>query len=163
MGGTRDLRNEPHVWQCRNYADGRYRVTCRHGHTGVMTLCYGHVFMFRRRMAGMCPRCVHPARARQIEQDINELMAAIPRAWPDQRPGMVSRLEALRAEINDMIARGDIRTGAPLELTEVSLWRLKRLCVTCCGRPVSPCRPAACCRASSSASMRSSPETMTAA
>ena len=47
-------------------------------------------------------------------------MREIPAAMGRERLGMHQRLEDARSEMNDLTARGVIRTGAPLRLTEVS-------------------------------------------
>lgn len=121
MGGVHDPGREQHVWYCRNRADGRYRMTCTQGHTGTMRLCYAHVYMTRRRMSGLCPRCAFPAEARQVHDDLQRLTARWQAMLPgDERTRAGRRIEELRQSMTDMYQRGDIRTGAPLTLTEVS-------------------------------------------
>jgi hypothetical protein len=120
FGGTADPAREQHAWMCQNWADGKYRMSCRNGHAGQMVLCYAHVYMIRRRMNGVCPACVKPPRAREIEDTMNHVMglfAARPRHEWRQLQG---RLEDLQREMNELIERGIITTGAPLQLTEVS-------------------------------------------
>jgi hypothetical protein len=120
LGGTRDPGNESYQWQCRNYANARYWMTCTAGHRGRMTLCYGHAWQIGNRMAGLCPRCAMPPRARELEEKANRLMRELPVAWPDERRRLAVALEDCRRELDEMRARGIISTGAPLKLTEVS-------------------------------------------
>jgi|ERR1700733_1940401 len=121
MGGTADPRAEKYLWYCRNHADGKYRMTCANGHAGTMRICYAHVHMIRKRMNGVCPRCAKPPRARDIEEQMNRVMQAMAaaRSIPERRQ-LAGRLEDLRAEMNEMIERGTVSTGAPLRLEEVS-------------------------------------------
>jgi hypothetical protein len=120
LGGLRNPEHESYQWQCRNYAEGRYWMTCANGHRGRMTLCYGHVYQIQQRLAGLCPRCAFPPRARELEEKANRLMREIPMAWPDDRYRMASALEDCRRELDEMRERGTVTTGAPLRLTEVS-------------------------------------------
>lgn len=120
MGGTRDPAREKHVWRCENWADGRFRMTCTAGHSGEMTLCYAHVYQVRKRMTGICPRCAQPPRARELEATMNRVMAAFATTPRSGWPALTGRLEDCRREMNEMIDRGQIRTGAPLRLEEVS-------------------------------------------
>lgn len=119
FGGTADPAREQHVWQCRNWADGKYNMSCDRGHAGQMVLCYAHVFMIRRRMAGVCPACIKPPRARELEETMNHIMGLYRerprREWGD----LTVRLEDCQREMNELIQRGIIRR-APLQLTEVS-------------------------------------------
>jgi hypothetical protein len=120
MGGMNDPNREPYHWQCRNYAQGRYWMTCANGHRGRVTLCYGHVWQIQRRMGGTCPRCVWPPRARELDERMNHLMREMPRAWPDERQRMALALEDARHEMDELRQRGTITNGAPLRLEEVS-------------------------------------------
>lgn len=120
LGGTRNPAAEPYQWQCRNYAEARYWMICTHGHRGRVTLCYAHVYMITKRQAGLCPRCVFPPRARDLEEQANRIMREFPEAWPDDRRRMASRLEDIRHELDEMRERGQITNGAPLRLEEVS-------------------------------------------
>jgi hypothetical protein len=126
MGGTRDPAAEAYSWQCRNYAQGRYRMTCANGHSGAVRLCYGHVFMIQhhhsRAKNGLCPRCAWPPRARELDERANHLMRQIndPRCWPDERRRHAAALEDVRAELDELRTRGVITSGAPLRLEEVS-------------------------------------------
>jgi len=122
MGGTRDPNLEPYHWQCRNYADARYNMTCANGHRGRVTLCYAHVWMIQKRMGGVCPRCVWPPRARELDERCTYLMRQIsdPRTWPDERQRMAAALEDARREMDELRERGTITSGAPLRLEEVS-------------------------------------------
>jgi hypothetical protein len=126
MGGVNDPGNESYHWQCRNYAQARYRMVCTAGHAGLVKLCYGHVFMLTqhhsRTKNGLCPRCAWPPRARELDEKLNHLMRQIndPRTWPDDRARMASAMEDARREMDELRQRGIIATGAPLRLEEVS-------------------------------------------
>ena len=120
FGGLRPARSEAYVWQCRNHADARYWMTCRNGHRGRITLCYAHVFMIQRRQAGLCPRCVMPPRARELEETCDRIRRDLHGASYEARRNMMSRMEYCRRELDEMRARGGITTGAPLTLEEVS-------------------------------------------
>lgn len=122
VGGTRNPNAEAYLWQCRNYAEARYRMTCANGHEGRMTLCYAHAWQIGRRQAGLCPRCAWPDRARSLDETITRIMRemANPRLWPDERERLAQRLRDCSAEMDELRARGAISNGAPLRLTEVS-------------------------------------------
>ncbi len=126
MGGVNDPAREAYAWQCRNYAQGRYRMTCANGHCGAVLLCYGHVWMIQhhhsRSKNGLCPRCAWPPRARELDEACSYLMRRIqdPGVWPDERRRMASRLDDARREMDELRARGIITSGAPLRLEEVS-------------------------------------------
>ena len=121
MGGVADPRHEQHAWYCRNKADGRYRMTCTAGHAGYMRLCYGHVYMISKRQNGVCPRCAFPPAFRELDETCQRLT----REWFTIPPGgervrVGRRIEELRQAMQELYERGEIRTGAPLILTEVS-------------------------------------------
>ena len=127
MGGMSSPDREPYRWQCRNYAQGRYLMSCANGHSGIrMRLCYGHVYEITqhhsRQKNGLCPRCVWPPRARELNERADSLMKQmwLPTTWPDERQRMASHLEDVRAEMDEMRRRGVITSGAPLTLTEIS-------------------------------------------
>lgn len=126
MGGMRNPAAEPYAWQCRNFAQGRYRMTCVNGHSGQVRLCYGHVWLMQhhhsRAKNGLCPRCAWPPRARELDERANHLMRQItnPGTWPDERRRYASALEDVRRELDELRARGVITSGAPLRLEEVS-------------------------------------------
>ena len=120
LGGMQDAKYEAYHWYCTNWVDARYRVTCTAGHTGYMDLCYGHAAQFRHRMAGICPRCAWPPRAKELKEVMDRLMGEIPYAFGSERVAKHRRLEDARAEMNELTARGVIRTGAPLRLQEIS-------------------------------------------
>lgn len=120
FGGLRPASSEAYVWQCRNHADARYWMTCRNGHRGRMTLCYAHVYMITKRQSGLCPRCVMPPRARELEETCNRLMRELHGASYEARRNMVGRMEDCRRELDELRQRGTIQTGAPLVLEEVS-------------------------------------------
>jgi len=121
MGGVHNAAHEKHVWYCRNRADGRYRMTCVNGHTGTVRLCYAHVQQISQRMSGLCPACAFPPAFRDLDETCQRLTGE----WFTMPPGpkraeVGRRLEELREMMQEMYARGEIRTGAPLTLTEVS-------------------------------------------
>lgn len=126
MGGMRDPAAEPYPWQCRNYAQARYRMICANGHEGRVRLCYGHAWMIQhhhsRAKNGLCPRCAWPPRARELDERANHLMRQIqdPRCWPDDRRRYAAALEDVRRELDELRERGIITSGAPLRLEEVS-------------------------------------------
>lgn len=120
MGGLADPRREAYAWRCENWADGKYRMTCTEGHSGIVVLCYGHVHMIQKRMNGVCPRCAWPSRARELDEVMNGLMREIPAVRGEDRRWRLAKLEWARQEMNELIARGEVRTGAPLRLVEVS-------------------------------------------
>ena len=126
MGGTRDPAAEPYAWHCRNFAQGRYQMRCANGHSGRVVLCYGHVWMIQhhhsRAKNGLCPRCVWPPRARELDERASHLMRQItnPDAWPDDRRRAAAALEDVRRELDELRTRGIIASGAPLRLEEVS-------------------------------------------
>lgn len=122
LGGVADAGREKHVWYCRNRVDGRYWLTCANGHRGRMALCYAHVYQIMHRMNGLCPRCAFPPAVREISESIESLT----REWfsvpgGDRRASIGRRVEQLREELTMLYRRGEIKTGAPLKLTEVSL------------------------------------------
>lgn len=126
MGGMNNPDAESYAWQCRNYAQGRYKMTCANGHTGTMRLCYGHVWMIQhhhsRAKNGLCPRCVWPPRARELNERSDHILKQLadPGLWPDERQRLGSALADIQAEMTELFHRGSITTGAPLRLEEVS-------------------------------------------
>jgi hypothetical protein len=120
LGGLRNPANEQHVWYCRNKADGRWFMTCAYGHKGAMRLCYAHVGMIQRRMTGICPRCSHPDAYRDLEKAVHDAMRYWLTCHPREKHGVGQRINYLTEQIDEMIRRGEIRTGAPLRLSEVS-------------------------------------------
>ena len=121
LGGVADPGREKHSWYCRNRADGRYMMTCQAGHRGYMRLCYPHVYMITKRMNGICPRCAFPPAVRELTEAIETLTAEWFAMMPgDGRLSKGRRIEQLREELTQMYQRGEIRTGAPLRLTEIS-------------------------------------------
>lgn len=120
LGGTADPAREKHAWRCENWADGKYRMTCTAGHYGVMVLCYAHVYTIRKRMSGLCPRCAWPDEARQLQADIDGLMSAFQSEPRSRWAEITGRLEDRQRQMNELVARGIISSGAPLRLEEVS-------------------------------------------
>lgn len=126
MGGMADPGAESYAWQCRNFAQGRYKMTCANGHSGTMRLCYGHVWMIQhhhsRAKNGLCPRCAWPPRARELNERSDHILKQIadPFLWPDERAKLGAALADIQAEMTELFQRGTISTGAPLRLEEVS-------------------------------------------
>lgn len=126
MGGLRSPDNEPHAWQCRNWAQGRYWMICTEGHRNQTILCYGHVWMIQHHHSRarnlLCPRCVSAGGARELEEKMNWLMQqmADPMAFPDDRERWGRELAHAQEEMTDRFHRGLIKTGGPLRLEEVS-------------------------------------------
>lgn len=127
MGGMSDPAREAYRWRCQNWAQGRYRVSCANGHTGmIMRLCYAHVWEIQhhhsRAKNQLCPRCVWPSRARELNEKADRIMRDMwaPGTWPDDRQRLASALEDVRAEMDELRSRGVITSGAPLRLEEVS-------------------------------------------
>ena len=126
MGGVNDPGAEDYHWQCRNYAQGRYRMVCANGHSGTVRLCYGHVWMIQhhhsRAKNGLCPRCAWPPRARELNERLDHLMREIsnPYTWPDERRRLALAMADAQAEMDELRQRGIITSGAPLRLEEVS-------------------------------------------
>lgn len=111
----------PHAWQCKARADGRFTMSCRHGHKGQpQRLCSGHVRMIRKRMSGVCPACAHPP----AELAIQEAMQRTQHKAFGARDGVeLSRVESqlwnLQDKLNELVERGVVHKCA-LTLTEVS-------------------------------------------
>ena len=121
LGGTRDFAHEPHMWVCHNWADGKYRITCANGHAREVVLCYAHVYQFRRRMSSFCPRCAMPDAARQLEDEMNGIMRELAGARDlGARRSLAAALELRQHRMNELVADGTIRSGAPLEIVEMS-------------------------------------------
>lgn len=126
MGGMNDPAHESYMWKCQNFAQGRYYMTCANGHGHdrklIMRLCYAHVRNITTRMAGLCPACAWPPRAKELKERMDWFVARIadPATWPDERQRLASGLADAQAEMNELRDRGQITTGAPLRLEEVS-------------------------------------------
>lgn len=114
-------------WYCPNPADGRYRMTCACGHRGQeMPLCYSHVAMIGRRMAGICPPCVMPPEALALHQRIQAAQAGavmLMRGGADRETiaRAVSEADQLGLMMTELVERG-IAHRCRLMLTEISLW-----------------------------------------
>lgn len=112
-------------WYCPNLADGRYRMTCACGHVGqVMPLCYPHVAMIGRRMAGICPPCVMPPEALDLHERVNAATARVARLMagppaPDAIRAAIARVEDLGRMMSELVERG-VAHRCPLTVTEVS-------------------------------------------
>lgn len=110
-----------HMWHCTARADGKYRTACRCGHRGrPVWFCNGHARMFARRMAGVCPPCVHPPR----EIEIQAAMSSI-RATAYELPTLAAvtaaqdRLWDLQHQLDELVERGIVHR-CRVALQEVS-------------------------------------------
>lgn len=110
-----------YMWHCQARADGRFRVRCRCNHTGrPMFMCYGHARMFSQRMAGVCPRCVHPPREIEIQEAMNHTRNAATLHPTMKILGQAERtLWDLQAELNWLVDHGVVHR-CPVKLEEVS-------------------------------------------
>lgn len=116
-------------WFCPNRADGRYRMTCQCDppHRGQeMPLCYPHVAMIGKRMAGICPPCVMPPEALALHERIQAAQAGavmLARGGADRATvgRAIAEAEQLGLMMTDLVKRG-VAHRCPLTLTEVSLW-----------------------------------------
>jgi len=116
-------------WYCANRVDGRYRMTCQCDppHRGQeMPLCYAHVAMIGRRMAGVCPPCVMPPAALELHQRINAAQAGVTLLMRRGAPrevvaAGVAEVDGLSAMMTELVLRG-IAHKCRLTLAEVSLW-----------------------------------------
>lgn len=122
LGGTHQIEHERLLYYCANFATARYWVVCPEQHRGQLALCDGHAYQFTKRMSGICPRCIWPPEARQIDADMNDCMRRISGTHPldPERARLISHLDSLRYEMDELIRRGVIKTGGRLELVEVS-------------------------------------------
>lgn len=113
-------------WYCPNPSDGRYRMTCSCGHRGQeMHLCYQHVQMIGRRMAGICPPCVMPPAALELHGRITAAQAGVSLlmrggADPATVQRAVSEAEQLGQMMTELVLRG-VAHKCQLTLTEISL------------------------------------------
>lgn len=128
MGGLYSAAYEgAKKWYCPNPAEGRYRMTCQCDppHRGQeMPLCYPHVAMISRRMAGICPPCVMPPEALALHERVQAAQAGAAiliraRAGRDLIDRAVSEAEQLGQMMNELVARG-IAHRCRLTLTEIS-------------------------------------------
>lgn len=125
MGGLFGTSYEgPYKWQCPNRADGRFVMTCPHGHKGEPRyLCYAHVAMITRRMSGVCTACALPAEARELWEDQQRYsgMLAAARHAGDQREvtRLLSRLDDIGRKSVEQVQRG-IARKVPMRLEEIS-------------------------------------------
>lgn len=110
-----------HMWHCQARADGRFRMRCKCGHRGKKVyLCYGHARMFRHRMAGVCPPCVHPAKEIELQA---AMQATRDRAYRTPTLAVLEAAEShlwdLQAQLNELVERGIVHR-CPIVLEEVS-------------------------------------------
>lgn len=110
-----------HMWHCTARADGKYRMTCKCGHKGKPAwLCNGHSMMFRRRMAGVCPPCVHPPREIEIQASMNAIRQdayALPTLA--HVSAAQDRLWDLQHQLDELVERGIVHR-CPVALQEIS-------------------------------------------
>lgn len=114
-------------WFCPNPADGRYRMTCQCDppHRGqLMNLCYSHVAMIGKRMAGICPPCVMPPAAVELHQRITAAQAGAAMLMRGGAPQdvvqrAVSEAEQLGQAMTELVLRG-VAHRCQLAVTEVS-------------------------------------------
>ena len=127
-GGFYDLRSlGPHMWVCKARSDGRYTMSCAHGHAGQpQDLCNGHVMMIRKRASGVCPPCVHPPQEvalqeamERIRTDPGNYRAGSPEELARNQERAVSKLWSIQADLNELVQRGIVHR-CPLTLTEIS-------------------------------------------
>jgi hypothetical protein len=128
MGGLYGAEYEgAKKWFCPNPADGRYRMTCQCDppHRGQeMPLCYQHVRMIGKRMAGICPPCVMPPAALELHQRITAAQAGVVILMRGGAPHdvvqrAVSQAEQLGQQMTELVLRG-IAHRCQLTVTEVS-------------------------------------------
>ena len=114
-------------WFCPNPADGRYRMTCQCDppHRGqIMHLCYSHVAMIGKRMAGICPPCVMPPAALELHQRITTAQAGAALlvqigAPPGAIAQAVAEADQLGLMMTELVTRG-VAHRCQLTVTEVS-------------------------------------------
>jgi len=110
-----------HMWHCTARADARYRMTCRCGHKGHGTwMCNGHAYMFARRMANICPPCVHPPREIEIQAQMEATRnQAYTMPTLANLDAAHTRLWDLQRELNELVDRGIVHR-CPITLQEIS-------------------------------------------
>ena len=114
----------PYKWTCEARADGRYVMECGYGHTGpVIALCYPHVYMIGKRMAGVCTRCAMPPEARDVWETLQRQYDQFFRARQagDQRAmaSIALRIEDLNQLSIEQVMRGVVRKTS-MRLREIS-------------------------------------------
>jgi hypothetical protein len=109
---------------CERNADGWYVMQCPAGHTGPrMPLCYQHVQMIAKRMAGCCTACVMPPESRELweaQRSCEEQLRGALAARDDRE---ARRLQARIMDIGEQqveLTRRGLTPRRPLKLTEVS-------------------------------------------
>lgn len=110
---------------CEQPYTGRFRMVCPNGHQGdIMPLCAGHVTILAARYSRTCTACAIPPESRTIEEEMNRVMRAFSAANADADLAtcgrLRSRLDSLRYDMDQLVARGVIRAAVPLRLVEVS-------------------------------------------
>ena len=114
----------PYKWQCENPADGQWVMRCPYGHAGEPRyLCYDHVAMISKRMAGVCTACALPPAAREVwefQQNLNGTLVKAARAGDEREVSRIrSKLEDLTRESFEQVERGIVRK-VPMRLEEIS-------------------------------------------
>lgn len=125
MGGLFGTAYEgPYKWQCPNKADGRFVMLCPFGHQGEPRhLCYAHVQMIGKRMAGVCTRCAMPPEAVELWEDqqrYSRMLTAAKRAGDhSEMVRLLSKLDDLSRLSVEQAQRGIIRK-VQMRLEEIS-------------------------------------------
>lgn len=110
---------------CETPAAGYYRMVCEHGHAGIdIPLCTYHVRWIQERYSNTCTRCAMPEASLEIESAMESAMRGIgdARGRGDMVTvrRLVSRLDDLRAGMDELMRRGVIKAQQPLKLVERS-------------------------------------------
>lgn len=114
----------PYKWQCTSPADGRFIMKCPYGHTGEpRNLCYPHVMMIGKRMAGVCTRCAMPPEAVQLWETQQRTSGMLVRARNAGDGNEVRRLLTVLDDLGrlavEQVERGIVRK-IPMRLEEIS-------------------------------------------
>ena len=110
---------------CETPANGYYRMLCVNGHVGPdFPLCTYHVQWISSHYTNTCTACAMPPASLEIESHMESAMRGISAAR--DRDDMVtvrrlvSRLDDLRQEMDELARRGVIRAQQPMKLVERS-------------------------------------------
>lgn len=114
----------PYKWTCEARADGRFVMECGYGHTGpVIALCYPHVYMISKRMAGVCTRCAMPPEAREVWEDLQRQYGRFTQAKQanDLRAmrSIALKIEDLNQLSIEQVMRG-IARKTPMQVREIA-------------------------------------------
>ena len=119
------LANGTHgIGICERQADGYYVMVCPADHTGPrMPLCYQHVMMIQKRMAGTCTACVMPRESRELWEAQRSAEEQMRSALANRDERAVRKFQARIEDIGraqvDLTRRG-LTPRRPLQLVEVS-------------------------------------------